>query len=161
MTEVSMGVSPAIQHVRAGTTALLLLALTSVHHAYGAAVYETPWRLHIVYIAVPVAMAILLALYIGLRLDGRPAGRLATWIGIAVILAFPVAAIGFCEGGYNHIVKNIVYFGFGRAEAIAMFPPPTAELPNDLVFELTGIAQFPVSVLTAIAALGLLRRTRR
>ncbi|MGO4834991.1 hypothetical protein AB4144_22310, partial [Rhizobiaceae sp. 2RAB30] len=58
---------------------------------------------------------------------------------------------------YNHVLKNVVYFGFGADSAQAFFPPPTYEMPDDLVFELTGIVQFPLSILATVLSLRLLR----
>jgi 4-amino-4-deoxy-L-arabinose transferase-like glycosyltransferase len=161
MTKLTMSLSSRSFHWRAGAAALLLLALTAVHHAYGAYAFSTPWRLHIVYVAAPVAIAIAAALYFGSHRPDEPSGRIATWIGAVIILAFPVLAIGIFEGGYNHLVKNIVYFGLGEPTAIALFPPPTYEMPSDFFFEVTGIAQFPLGILTALFTLGLLRQASR
>jgi hypothetical protein len=54
--------------------------------------------------------------------------------------------IGIGEGGYNHTLKNILYFG-GAPESLmnTMFPPEVGgvslyEKPNDFLFESTGIA---------------------
>ncbi len=158
MSELTMGVRPKNTYFRAGAAAIATLAVTSVHHAYGAVIYGTPWRLHILHIAVPAAIAIALLLFVGSTRHGKPGGRLATWVAIALILAFPVATIGMFEGGYNHVLKNIVYFGAGADSARALFPPPAYEMPNDLIFELTGIAQFPLSILATVFSLRLLGR---
>lgn len=161
MIELAMKLSSRSLQWRAGGAALLLLVLTAIHHAYGAYAFSTPWRLHIVYIAAPVAAAIAAALYLGSRRPDEPSSRVATWLGAIIILVFPVLAIGIFEGGYNHVVKNVVYFGFGQPAAIALFPPPTYEMPNDFFFEFTGIAQFPVGILTAFLVLEMLRRGSR
>lgn len=157
MSDLTMSLRPTNAYLRAGAAAIATLVVTSVHHAYGAVIYGTPWRLHILHIAVPAAIAIALLLFIGSTRRGKRGGRLATWAAIAIILAFPVATIGLFEGGYNHVLKNVVYFGFGTESARAFFPPPTYEMPNDLVFELTGIVQFPFSILAAVLSLRLLR----
>lgn len=157
MSDLAMSLRPTNPYLRAGAAAILTLVLTSVHHAYGAMIYGTPWRLHILHIAVPAAVAIALLLFIGSARRGKPGGRLATWAAVAIILAFPVATIGVFEGGFNHVLKNLIYFGFGVDSARALFPPPTYEMPNDLVFELTGVAQFPLSILASVFALRLLR----
>jgi hypothetical protein len=49
---------------------------------------------------------------------------------------------GLFEGLYNHVVKDVLYFG-GATTGLMMrlFPPPTYEMPNDMFFELTGILQ--------------------
>ncbi|CAN7606663.1 hypothetical protein IB277_28980 [Ensifer sp. ENS07] len=146
---------------KAGACALLLLTLTSLHHAYGAYIYETPWRLHIVQLAVPAAIVIAAALFVGRSRSGTTAGRVATWLAALVVLAFPVAMIGIYEGGWNHVVKNVAYFGFGTDAARSLFPEPVYRLPDSLLFELTGIAQFPLAVITALNTLALLRPPAR
>ncbi|MGO4838810.1 hypothetical protein AB4144_41840, partial [Rhizobiaceae sp. 2RAB30] len=94
MSELTTSLRPANAYFRAGAAAIATLVVTSVHHAYGAVIYGTPWRLHILHIAVPVAIAIALLLFIGSTRRGTRGGRLATWAAIAIILAFPVATIG-------------------------------------------------------------------
>lgn len=161
MTDISRpAVTSPGPHVRAGVAAIALLILTSIHHAYGAYAFVTPWRLHILVAAVPAAILIAAALFYGSAMSGR-AARIATMAAAAFILLFPVAAIGFYEGGYNHVLKNVIYFVFGEAEALAMFPPPLYEMPRDFIFEATGIAQFPLAVAAAIRTLPLLRRAGR
>jgi hypothetical protein len=161
MPVLSMTLRHPNVYFHAGASALLLLGLTAIHHAYGAFAYGTPWRLHVVYFAAPVAIAIVAALWIASSRRDLPLGILAARLAAAAILILPVAGIGFYEGGYNHVLKNLVFFAFGRTDAVAMFPPPTYEMPNDLFFEVTGVAQFPLSILTAIRTLALLREARR
>jgi hypothetical protein len=127
--------------------ALALLLLTSVHHAYGAYVYQTPWRLHAVALAAVSAAAIVLL--------GRVQSRLAYWSAVALTLLVPIGLIGLFEGAYNHVLKNAFYFGgAGPGLMQRWFPAPTYELPNDVFFELTGVLQF----FLAIAAAWRLRR---
>ncbi len=166
MAQLSVTASTANPYFKAGIAALGALAMTTIHHAYGAAAYDTPWRLHIVFISVPVAIVFLAALYVGTAREGTPAGRIATWIGVAVILAFPAALIGFFEGGYNHVVKNVVYFVAGEEAMMRLVPtwlydPSLVETPNDFIFEMTGVAQFPLGILTAVLALRLARHVAR
>lgn len=165
MTNLPMAIAAPNLHLRAGAAAMLVLLMTSIHHVYGAVVYDTPFRLHIVFISVPVAAAIAATLYVGATRDGL-AGRIATWTGIAIILAFAVALIGFFEGGYNHVLKNLGFLGGGEEAVKALMPtwlydPAAVEIPNDFFFEATGIAQFPLSVLTAVRTWRLARQTMR
>lgn len=62
------------------------------------------------------------------------------------------------EGAYNHALKNILYFG-GASDAVFswLFPAPAYEIPNDLIFETTGIAQFVVAVMAAVAVAAVIR----
>ncbi|MBE1207811.1 hypothetical protein [Aminobacter carboxidus] len=152
--------TPAISvntHLRVATSALLLLALTSLHHAYGAMAFGTPWRLHILLFVVPAAIVIAVLLYAGWVANTARSARLLTWAAAAVVFVVPIVLVGYVEGGYNHVVKNIVYFGFGEAAFHAIFPTPPYEMPKNLFFEITGIAQFPLSVLTTVLTVRMLR----
>jgi hypothetical protein len=157
VSDLAIGFRRQSSAFRAGSAALILLALTTVHHAYGAVVFATPWRLHVLVIVLPVAIAIIVALRQGATMPNRSARRVSTILAALLILLVPVAAIGLFEGGYNHVLKNLVYFVSGEAEARALFPPPLYEMPHDLFFEATGIAQFPLSLATAVLALRLFR----
>jgi hypothetical protein len=131
---------------RIALSAGTLVALTSFHHAYGAWLYSTPWRLHAVFVAVPL-LALQLAPLWWSRRRARPdvRTRVARWV-VASVLLLLVVPLGLFEGGYNHAIKNLVFFTRGAQVALQWFPPPTYELPNDLLFELTGIAQFPLAL---------------
>lgn len=125
------------------------LALTSVHHVYGAILYATPERYHAVGIAGTGLAVMTGALLVHRGNRAGLAGRSAWWVFWLVTAAVPVVLFGAVEGFYNHLVKVAAYYG-GVSEAmlLRMYPPPTYELPNDLVFEATGVLQ----VLPAAAA---------
>ncbi len=161
MTNMTIAGGRSDARFRAGSAALIVLALTCIHHAYGAAAFDTPWRLHIILFAVPAAIIIVTLLYLAGAYRHETRGRLALWAAALIILAFPVAMVGFYEGGYNHLIKNIVFFVGGEDTARSLFPAPTYEMPNDTIFEVTGIAQFPLSVLTTVMTIAMLRETRR
>jgi hypothetical protein len=144
----------------AGLSAFAVLALTAVHHAYGAFVYHTPWRLHVAIVAPLLALAIWRTLYLAGSRRGTPSGILWTRIASGLILIFPVGLIGLVEGGYNHLVKNAVYLLLGAQTATDLFPPPAYELPDNLLFEATGIAQFPLGLLAAYFVLVIVRGPR-
>lgn len=143
---------------RLAFTALALLALTAVHHAYGAYVFDTIWRLHILIPASVVAIAIMA----GLRLARAEHAVYATggrWLTAAAALIFPIVLIGVWEGGYNHLIKNLVYFSAGADFARTVFPAPTYEMPGDVFFEVSGVAQFGLALYglwQAIKAVGAL-----
>ena len=146
-------ISSTSQHfvTRAGWSALGVLFLTSVHHAYGAYIYDTPWRLHVVYLSALVAAAIAGSILV---LRWRPEwilSRVAFWFFVLVTLAMPVAMIGLFEGGYNHVAKDALYFsGASPALMSRLFPPPTYELPDDVFFEVTGVLQLFAGMLTGV-----------
>jgi ABC-type uncharacterized transport system permease subunit len=136
-----------------------VLLLTSIHHAYGAYVYNTPWRYHAVLVAGVTAPLIFGALAVMrshrsglLRMSAQGLFVVGT-LGVAVLM------IGTFEGLYNHVVKNLLYFG-GASPALMMrlFPAPTYEMPNDVLFEVTGVLQ---AVPAAPAAWYLYRMTWR
>jgi hypothetical protein len=69
-----------------------------VHHAYGAYIYNTPWRLHVVVVSVVAAAAILGSRLALRRWSTNVLGEIALWIFVALTLVIPVAAIGLFEG---------------------------------------------------------------
>jgi hypothetical protein len=129
---------------RSAVASLAVLLLTSVHHAYGAFVYRTPWRLHMVGVAAVTAVVLLGALALS-------RARWAFFLFALTTLAVPVGMVGAFEGFYNHVLKNVFYFG-GASGALLerLFPPPTYELPNDFFFELTGVLQVVPAVLALV-----------
>ena len=127
-----------------------VLLITSIHHAYGAYIYDTPWRYHAVLVAGVTAPLMFGALAL---MRSRPSGLLRTlaqWLFLLGTLGVAVLMIGTFEGFYNHVVKNLLYFG-GASPALMMrlFPPPTYEMPNDVFFEITGILQVVPAALAA------------
>lgn len=148
-----------VAEFRAGAAALFILLLTSVHHVWGAYVFDTPWRLHTVFVSIPVAAAIVGLLYLAGVGNSRNA-RLARWIAIAVIAAFPIIAIGFYEGGYNHVLKNVLFFLGGEGAARATFSSSMYEMPSDIFFEATGVLQFPATIFASRQLWRLVRAMR-
>ena len=59
----------------ANTLSSAVLIITSIHHAYGAYVYDTPWRYHAVFVAGVTAPLIFGALAV---MRSRPSGLLRT-----------------------------------------------------------------------------------
>lgn len=134
---------------RAYWLALGVLLLTSVHHAYGAYVYGTPWRLHVVFVSVLTAAALAVSLQVHRRRSALAAGRIAFWTFSAIGFVIPVILIGLYEGGYNHVAKDVLYFGGAPRELMRrLFPPPAYELPDNLFFEITGVQQLVLGVVT-------------
>ena len=139
------------------TGALVTFGLTALHHIYGGVVYRTPWRHHGAAAAVALGVAAY-ALYARYRRGHRWAG----WTLAALALAGPVIALGAFEGAYNHVAKNALFLaGAPRAVLLRLFPPPTYELPNDLFFEITGVAQVIPAAATALGVRRFVRRLRQ
>lgn len=119
-------------------TALLLL-LTAVHHVYGAIIYHTHWRLHVLFVAIP---DMLLVYLLDRLLRKYPDSNPLLVCYLLSVLLFPLLIIGLYEGAYNHLVKNIVFLVTGNNSFFRLlFPPPVYELPGDFWFEATGILQ--------------------
>ncbi len=128
--------------VRITQFALTVLILTSVHHVYGAYRYQTPWRLHAAAVSAVVAAVIVACLFTIRRRRDDTRAYVAFWVLVVVTALVPVLAIGVFEGGYNHVLKNVLYFaGAPRGLMTALFPPPLYEMPDDLFFEATGVMQ--------------------
>ncbi|HEY1308586.1 MAG TPA: AhpC/TSA family protein [Vicinamibacterales bacterium] len=130
--------------------ATALLLLTSIHHAYGGYVYHTPWRYHAALVSAVTATVIVGALALWRRRPSALAGRFARIVFLVTTLAIPVIGFGLFEGLYNHVVKNLLYFGGASMALLArLFPPPTYEMPNDVFFEITGVLQVVPAALAA------------
>ncbi|MEX0646203.1 MAG: hypothetical protein WEA56_01315 [Balneolaceae bacterium] len=123
------------------------MVLTLIHHAYGAFIYDEPFRLHVTLIAVPVILVLYLTFRFYQKHRETKKGKILYRLFITMAIVFPIGVIGLYEGGYNHLVKNILYFGGISPELFAqLFPPPMYEMPNNFLFETTGIAQFVMGV---------------
>jgi len=128
---------------RSLTWTAILYVLTGFHHYYGSVIYGTPWREHVVAAGGSV-LCICVVLVILYRVYYR-----RIWLITYLLIAFITFGllIGLFEGFYNHVLKNILYFsGLNTATWRAMFPAPAYEVPQNLVFESTGILQFFVGV---------------
>lgn len=157
MTATSNSISDTRPYWKAGLGAILVMAMTSLHHIYGAIVYDTPYRLHIVFIAVPFAAVIVALLSFSASRRGAAASRIAAWIAGVSILVFAVAMIGVFEGGYNHTIKDFVYFVLGEDVARGLCgAQSTCQMPDSFLFEASGIAQFVLAIPAAVWAWQLL-----
>ena len=123
-----------------------LMIVTSIHHVYGAVVYHTPWRLHILMVSIPVIIFTLAGSKFLIKRE-FPGKNLLLWFYWSIILIFSIMLIGGYEGVYNHAVKNVFFF-LGASEAIfdKMFPPSMYVMPNNFLFELTGVMQAVIFV---------------
>ncbi|WP_437779111.1 hypothetical protein [Sorangium sp. So ce1097] len=143
---------------RAAFAGVAVMVLTTVHHAIGAVVYSTPWRLHIALLSVPTIAVILGALAVHRRRAGAPAGRAAFAVLAAALALVPIAWIGAYEGVYNHVLKDALYFlAPGSPAFVRLFPPSVYEAPDSALFEITGVLQV---VPAWVAAAALARRLR-
>jgi len=142
--------------------ALATFGLTAVHHVYGGVRYGTPWRIHGAVVAL-----VLGSLLSGLssayqRNPGSRLGSVAGWTLAFLAVVLAVLITGLFEGAYNHALKVVLFLaGAPRDLLLLLFPPPAYELPNDAVFEISGVAQVVPAAFTALAALRFVRALRQ
>jgi hypothetical protein len=123
---------------RATLSAAAIFAVTTVHHVYGAHIYNTPWRVHAAVVGGLATALIATSLWL-LR---RHSGVVAFWTFILVTLLVPFLAFGVFEGAYNHVLKDALYFAHSSPRLMMrLFPPPAYEMPNNAFFEITGVIQ--------------------
>lgn len=122
---------------------LYIMATTLLHHLYGAIIYPQKFRIYTALFAVPIMLTEYLA-YKKYQKDKRKVWKaLFEWIAILI----PLLAIGLYEGGYNHVLKNILFFsGTKRSTLTKLFPPPAYEMPDNFIFEATGVLQFALAI---------------
>ena len=149
------GMSP---YLAAALLGWLVIAVTTVHHVWGAILYDTPWRLHIVFIGVPIALLFSLFLWLAAGRHGTKSGWLLAVLGATLIVVFCTLMLGVYEGGYNHLLKNIIYFTHGPVAW--MFPDGVTGIPDDFVFEATGVAHVPAGILAAVGSWRMIRWAR-
>lgn len=138
-------------------SSIAVFALTSIHHGYGAYVYNTPWRLHAVIISGAVTLLMAGLLKVSDSFRSQRLGNAALWGFISVGL-FVAVGFGIFEGGYNHAVKDTLYFwNCSPALMWRLFPPDRYEMPNDTFFEVTGVLQIIPGVLTGYYLFQLVR----
>ncbi|MBT1699252.1 hypothetical protein KK083_20310 [Fulvivirgaceae bacterium PWU4] len=131
-----------------------LMVLTSIHHIYGAVIYSTPWRLHVIFLSAPVLVATIILEYLLKKNDNK----VLFWLYAFIVLIPSLSLIGLFEGIYNHILKDIMFYaGFSEETMLSMFPPPTYEMPNDFLFEFTGVLQGVACVLLTVTFFKLIR----
>jgi hypothetical protein len=138
-----------------------VLILTGVHHWYGAVRFDTPWRAHVIHLAVWIGLALAVFLSIGWLARDRRLGRWAVFAVVTVSMLVAVAWLGLYEGGYNHLVKNALFAaGVSDQAFLGLFPSAIYEPPEDWVFELSGTAQLPLGLFAGWSAVRLWRTVR-
>jgi hypothetical protein len=117
----------------------LIMFITTIHHIYGAFLYSTPWRLHVLLISLPVPVVVNILMRL---LRSYPARRWILYLALAIIFIFSMSLIGIYEGVYNHAIKNVLFFSkIDQHLFTSLFPPPVYEAPNDFLFEFSGAMQ--------------------
>jgi hypothetical protein len=130
---------------------VLTLTLTIIHHVYGAYIYKDSFRLHVVFAALPILVVLLLSYRTMLRSHSSVVRMISLGLFISSG-ALSAIGIGLYEGGYNHLVKNILYFTGTPVEILNRLYPSIYELPNNFLFEFSGILQFVTGVFCLVYA---------
>ena len=127
--------------IKAATGAAAAGLVSTVHHWYGAIAYDTPWRLAVSLWIPGFVLLVLAALYLYWTRPESKSGLIALRIfGLSAV----VFQLGFTlfECVYSHVLKNILFFGGGSEDLLfRLYPPPAYHLPDNLVFEITGLLQ--------------------
>jgi hypothetical protein len=142
--------------LRATVPALAVLVVTTVHHVYGAALFETPWRLHVAYVSVPIALLVVVCARLGRIARESRIRCTASVLYFLLTGFFAVALIGVYEGGFNHLLPNLQYILGYEGLREGLYEPP-----DNLLFQITGIAQFAIALLAGVRLWQLLRVLRR
>jgi hypothetical protein len=132
-------------------------ALTIGHFAYGAHVYDDSSRFHVV---TPTLVALLLSLSLAGVYAWRPS-RVARW-ALTLVVAIPfVGLLGLYHGGFNHAAKLLACAAGTSPERLEeIFDSPDFAVPNDVLFEVTGVSTFVASIAVAYLLVRLARAER-
>ncbi|HKZ36313.1 MAG TPA: hypothetical protein VJ184_01590 [Chryseolinea sp.] len=85
----------------------LLMITTTIHHIYGSVIYNTPWRLHVLLLSIPVVViTVLLTRFLAKR--EHQDKKILFVIYWLIILVASIGLIGVFEGIYNHAIKRSV-----------------------------------------------------
>lgn len=133
-------------------------ALTLGHFVHGAHVYDDPGRYHIV---TPALFFFALgAVLVGLYLKWP--GRATRWLVVAEIAFADVGLFGLYHGGFNHALKDLAYvFGTGAERLAEIFGSPDFTVPDDPIYELTGLAGLVMAGVIATYLVRFVRAARR
>jgi hypothetical protein len=121
-------------------------ALTIGHFAHGAHVYDDSSRYHVV---LPALCALALSSALAGLYARRPS-RPALW-ALVVVVALPfVGMFGLYHGGFGHVAKLLAYAAGASPERLEeLFDSPDFAVPNDIVFEVTGVSTLVAAVVVA------------
>jgi len=127
---------------------LLVLAgiqtfVTVGHFVYGAQLYDDASREHVV---LPAIVFLVLSVALGGVYRWRP-NRLALWLFGAELAIVDVGLFGGFHGGFNHALKDILFLvGMDPGRLAQIFDSPDFVIPDNALFELTGIAGLLVAL---------------
>jgi hypothetical protein len=131
------------------TYLVLIWVTTLVHHIYGALIYNSVWRIYFPLFVFPVILILTLFLQYLFLSKKRKSFKITFILFVAF---FWILLVGIIEGGYGHLLKNILnWLAYPKAKLETMFPPEFGnqsffEQPNDWFFEISGISQLILGI---------------
>lgn len=138
--------------------AVVETALTVAHFLYGAHIYDDPSRDHVV---VPAFVSLGLVAAPGMLFVWRPSA-LTLWPFVAVVALPFVGMFGLYHGGFGHVCKLALFATGTTPERLEeIFNSPDFAVPNDALFEATGVSTLLVGLLVAYLLVRLLRIAKR
>ena len=127
--------------ISAAVSALAAGLISSGHHLYGAIAYDTMWRAGVSYWILGIVVLLCSLLYIYWRFNHTLMGKIALWI-FSFWAVFFQAGFTLFECVYSHVLKDILFFsGVSRPTLELLYPPPAYHLPDNWLFEFTGVMQ--------------------
>jgi hypothetical protein len=126
-------------------------ALVIAHFSRGASIYEDPSRYHVV---LPAIAAFVVTVAVAVFYERTKWPSVLWAVALAVGLPF-VGVFGVYHGGFSHSLKLALFFaGMAPARLADLFDSPDFAMPNDALFEATGVG----TMLLGIAIAWLLAR---
>lgn len=111
--------------------------ITAMHHLHGAHIYDDPSLLHVALVAIGylTAAAVLTGIFLW-----RPYRTALALLGLVVFIIY-VGVFGLFGGGYEHLLKDLLFLGGASEPTLVRLFGWTHDfvLPNDVVFESTGV----------------------
>jgi hypothetical protein len=112
------------------------------HFVYGAHLYDDPGRYHVV---MPSIIAIVLVSALTALLVRRPGRILLTLLLVVAVPPF-VLMFGIMHGAWFHVMKLVLFAGGASKETLEwLFMSPDYTVPNDFLYEATGILNFLIA----------------
>jgi len=126
---------------------MALLGVTIFHHFYGSIIYPLVFRAYAAVFFIPVALLEWFLYQRYRRAVDKKRKRSYSVLFQLLAGIIPLLLVGLFEGGYNHFLKDVLFFsGVDPAVLLKMFPPPAYEMPDNFIFEFTGVLQFVVAI---------------
>ena len=127
--------------ILAVATGFIAGLISSFHHWYGAIVYDSPWRAGVSYWIIGLVIIVYSLLFVFWKNVDNIVGKITIWLFLFSAVIFQAGFIMF-ECVYSHVLKNILFFGGMEISTLdQLFPSPAYHLPDNLLFEFTGLLQ--------------------